>query len=43
MIDRQNLDVRTITMGVSLRGCGCEDAKRTADKIYDRVTTAARD
>ncbi|MDR3209875.1 MAG: PFL family protein, partial [Oscillospiraceae bacterium] len=43
MIDRQNLDIRTITMGISLRGCASEDARTAARKIYDKVTRTARD
>ena len=36
MIDHQHLDVRTITMGISLRGCADPNAKACARKIYDR-------
>ena len=35
MIDHQHLDVRTITMGISLRGCADPNAKACARKIYD--------
>ncbi|MDR3311176.1 MAG: PFL family protein [Oscillospiraceae bacterium] len=41
MIDRQHLDVRTITMGISLRDCSTDDAERTAAKIYEKVVTRA--
>ena len=34
MISRQHLDIRTITMGISLRGCGDPDPKACARKIY---------
>jgi uncharacterized protein (UPF0210 family) len=37
MIDRQHLDVRTITMGISLRDCGHPDVKTSCDKIYDKI------
>ncbi|MDR3048513.1 MAG: PFL family protein [Elusimicrobiota bacterium] len=37
MLDNQNLDVRTITMAVSLFDCICEDAQKTANKIYDKL------
>jgi len=43
MIDQQHLDIRTITMGISLRGCAHPDAKVCAQRIYDRITTQARD
>ena len=33
MIDHQHLDIRTITMGISLRDCCGPDPKRTAQKI----------
>lgn len=41
MIDQQHLDVRTITMGISIRDCGSEDVQVCADKIYDKVTRQA--
>ena len=43
MIDNQHLDVRTITMGISLRDCCDSDTARCADKIYDKITHYARD
>ena len=43
MIREECLDIRTITMGISLFGCRCEDEKRLADRIYDRIMTRARD
>lgn len=43
MIDQQHLDIRTITMGISLRDCAHPDIKRSCDKIYDKITSAARD
>ena len=43
MIGRQNLDIRTITMGISLRDCAGTDPKDVADRIYDKITCAARD
>lgn len=33
MIESEHLDVRTITMGISLRDCADTDAKRSCDKI----------
>lgn len=43
MIEKENLDVRTITLGVSLLGCGSEDVGRLCERVYERVTGAARD
>ena len=42
MVSEQNLDLRTITMGISLAGCADEDMGRMCDKVYDRITTTAR-
>ncbi len=41
MIDNQHLDIRTITMGISLRNCGHPDAKIAATKMYDKITKYA--
>ena len=41
MIDEQHLDIRTITMGISLRDCGHPDAKISATKMYDKITKYA--
>ena len=41
MIDKQHLDIRTITMGISLLDCVSEDPKRCCDKIYDKITRYA--
>lgn len=37
MISQQHLDVRTITMGISLRDCGHPEIKVCCDKIYDKI------
>lgn len=37
MIDDENLDVRTITMGISLMDCIDSDIDRACDKIYDKI------
>src|SRR5574344_1940225 len=37
MFMRQKLDVRAITMGISLRDCACEDGKRSRQKMYDKI------
>lgn len=41
MVSEQNLDLRTITMGISLMGCADEDMGRMCTKIYDRITQQA--
>ena len=41
MIDQQHLDIRTITMGISLLSCCDPDAKRACDKIYEKITRYA--
>lgn len=41
MIDNQHLDVRTITMGISLLDCCGESVNTVADKIYDKITKRA--
>ena len=43
MIEQENLDVRTITMGISLLDCADKDLEVTCKKIYDKITTLARD
>ncbi len=43
MIDDQHLDIRTITMGISLQDCVDSDAKRACEKIYDKITRSAKD
>ena len=42
MIREENLDIRTITMGISLFDCVSEDENRLCDKIYDKITKTAR-
>ncbi len=41
MIREENLDIRTITMGISLLDCVSEDADRLCDKVYDKITRRA--
>lgn len=43
MIDRQHLDVRTITMGLSLLDCGGTDISVCSRKIYDKICYRAKD
>lgn len=41
MIDHDNLDIRTVTMGISLLDCIDADAKVACDKIYEKITRKA--
>ena len=41
MIDKRHLDIRTITMGISLLDCTDTDVKKCATKIYDKITRRA--
>lgn len=41
MVGKQHLDIRTITLGLNLRGCTHEEVDVIARKVYDRLTTAA--
>ena len=41
MIDHQKLDVRTITMGISLFSCITDDEKKLCDNVYDLITRRA--
>ena len=43
MIMRDNLDVRTITLGISLLDCIDPDLDRLNEKIYSKITETARD
>ncbi|MDN5576011.1 MAG: PFL family protein [Pediococcus sp.] len=41
MIDEENLDIRTITMGISLLDCIDPDIEQACNKIYKKITTKA--
>ncbi len=43
MIRHSNLDVRTITMGISLMDCMDSDTEKLKTKIYDKITKSAKD
>ena len=43
MIEQENLDVRTITMGISLLDCIDSDLDIMNEKIYNKITTKAKD
>ena len=41
MIEKENLDVRTITLGISLMDCIDSNLDKLNRKIYDKITTTA--
>ena len=41
MIEHENLDVRTITLGISLMDCIDSDLARLNEKIYHKITSLA--
>ncbi|WP_418482462.1 PFL family protein, partial [Frisingicoccus sp.] len=43
MIEESNLDVRTITLGISLLDCSDVDVDKVCEKIYTKITTVAKD
>ena len=43
MIEHENLDVRTITLGISLLDCIDSDLEALNEKIYEKITTVAKD
>lgn len=43
MIREENLDIRTVTMGISLFDCVSEDSDRFCLKVYDKITRSAAD
>ncbi len=43
MIREENLDIRTVTMGISLFDCISDDPARLEQKIYDKITRSAKD
>ncbi|MBD5452021.1 MAG: PFL family protein [Lachnospiraceae bacterium] len=43
MIEKENLDVRTITLGISLLDCIDSDLEQLNQKIYHKITTVAKD
>ena len=43
MIREENLDIRTVTMGISLFDCITDDPARLEQKIYDKITKTAKD
>ena len=43
MVDEENLDIRTITMGISLKSCAGPDVDTVCKKVYEKITTYAKD
>lgn len=43
MIQEENLDIRTITMGISLMDCCDSDIDRSCQKVYDKIYRCAKD
>ena len=43
MIQDEHLDIRTITMGISLLDCCNSDIDTTCNKVYDKITRRAHD
>ena len=43
MIEQENLDVRTITLGISLLDCIDSDVDKVCENIYNKITTVAKD
>lgn len=43
MIEQENLDVRTITLGISLLDCADNNLDNLNEKIYNKITTVAKD
>ena len=43
MVQSENLDIRTITLGVSLRDCASGSVRETAQRIYDKIMRSGRE
>ena len=41
MISEENLDIRTITMGISLLDCADSDIDKACEKVYNKITRLA--
>ncbi|MBQ9067548.1 MAG: PFL family protein, partial [Eggerthellaceae bacterium] len=42
MVSQQHLDIRTITLGLNMRGCASSSVDQSATRVYDRMTSAAQ-
>lgn len=43
MVQMENLDIRTVTMGISLRDCADSDFEKMNQKVFNKITTYAKD
>ncbi|GAB2534650.1 PFL family protein [Gracilibacillus alcaliphilus] len=43
MVEMEHLDIRTVTMGISLRDCADHDFDKLKDNVYQKVTSCAKD
>ena len=43
MIQDENLDIRTITMGISLLDCADKDIDKSCEKVYEKICRCAKD
>jgi uncharacterized protein (UPF0210 family) len=43
MVQVENLDIRTVTMGISLRNCADSDFEKMKNNVYEKITTYAKD
>ena len=43
MIDKRHLDIRTITMGISLLDCCDSDIDVVCERVYEKITRCAKD
>ena len=43
MVEQENLDVRTITMGINLLDCASSNLDDVNEKIYNKITTLAKE
>lgn len=43
MVEEEKLDIRTVTMGINLLDCADGDDKKARQKVYEKITTKAKD
>ena len=43
MIQEENFDIRTITLGINLLDCSDPDPAKCADRVYDKICRTAKD
>ncbi|MBO4422969.1 MAG: DUF711 family protein, partial [Clostridia bacterium] len=41
MVKEENLDIRTVTMGISLLDCASDDPVKAAERVYEKITSKA--